>query len=363
MTLRKIVLSIHLYFGLAAGIFLVVLGLTGSVMALEEDLTHWLHPDLWYVKAGAKPLPENDLVSTAQNRFLHARVLAVEFPQQANLAQVIHMTDSTVVYMNPYNAAVLGTSVGRSNSDLALEVISRIHLGLIPDPTWASTGKTILSLASVVLCLLVATGLVLWWRDKRLFMSWEAANFKVPWFKLFHDAHRVIGLYVSLFLMIAAFTGILIGFSFGPKMFYSITRSSPPPAQPFFPSTPIPDTPPILSDQALDAARHALPNASVFSLLIPPQRIGSFVILMRMPQETSRAVRSFVIVDQYSGKMLHAQSYLDNPAGYRWIRFNRSIHTGDIFGFPSRLLVSLSSLLLVAMVITGMVVWWKKLAS
>jgi uncharacterized iron-regulated membrane protein len=41
---------------------------------------------------------------------------------------------------------------------------------------------------------------------------------------------------------------------------------------------------------------------------------------------------------------------------------NRAIHTGDIFGLPSRIILSVSSLMLVVMVITGMVIWWKKLA-
>jgi uncharacterized iron-regulated membrane protein len=44
------------------------------------------------------------------------------------------------------------------------------------------------------------------------------------------------------------------------------------------------------------------------------------------------------------------------------IRFNRSIHTGDIWNLPSHIFVSLSSLLLVVMVVTGLVIWWKKLA-
>ena len=40
----------------------------------------------------------------------------------------------------------------------------------------------------------------------------------------------------------------------------------------------------------------------------------------------------------------------------------RSIHTGDVLGTPTHIVVSLSSLLLVAMVLTGVVIWWKKLA-
>ena len=44
MTVRIILLKIHLWLGLTAALFLVILGLTGSVMAFEEDIIHWTHP-------------------------------------------------------------------------------------------------------------------------------------------------------------------------------------------------------------------------------------------------------------------------------------------------------------------------------
>jgi uncharacterized iron-regulated membrane protein len=366
MNWRKIVLNIHLYLGLSAGIFLIILGLTGSVIALEEDINHWLHPDLWYVTPGRRPLPENDLVSSAQNQFGLTRVLAVQFPAAPNLAQAMQMIDGTVVYLNPYDGSVLGSSVGRSNSDLALAYIHQIHLRLVPDPTWApklaNAGKTVVSVAGVFLCLLVPTGIALWWRAKRTTIHFKATDFKVPWFRLFYDAHQAIGIYVSLFLLIAAVTGILIGFDFGSKMFYSITRSSPSALPQSFPSKPVPGATPIMADQVLEIARRAIPDATVVTMVMPQRAAGSFSVLMRVPQETSRAVHSSVTIDQYTGAILNVRTYRDQPAGYRLIRFNRSIHTGDVFGFPSRILVSLSSLLLVVMVITGMVIWWKKLA-
>jgi uncharacterized iron-regulated membrane protein len=39
---------------------------------------------------------------------------------------------------------------------------------------------------------------------------------------------------------------------------------------------------------------------------------------------------------------------------------NRAIHTGDIFGIPSKFLMSLASLMAAVQVITGVVMWWKR---
>lgn len=362
MTLRTVILKIHLILGLAAAIFLAILGLTGSIMAFEGDINHWLHPDLWYVTPRARVLPENDLISMVQNQFPRARVVVVQFSRAPNLAQVMQLGDGTTVYINPYDGAVLGNTVGLSNSDLALGYVHQLHLRLVPDPRLAprlaAVGKTVVSFAGLILCLMVPTGLFLWWRRKSTSINWKAT-----WFKVFFDAHQAVGIYAALFLFIASTTGIMIGFGFGEQTYYAITRSSPPARPKPWPSVPIPGVRPIMADQVLDIARHTMPNATVALLVRPIRVAGSYTVMMRVPEETSEAVHSTVTIDQYSGKVLNVRDYLTDSTGYRWIRFNRSIHTGDIFGLPTHILVSLSSLLLVVMVITGLVIWWKKLAT
>ncbi len=364
MTVRKIVLTIHLYLGMAAGIFLMILGLTGSVMAFESDIDHWLHPDLWYVTPGRKLLPENEMISAAQNQF-NSRVLAVQFSRAPNLAQLLQLTDGTGVYMNPYDGTVLGSKTGQNNSDRAIAYIHQIHLRLVPDPKepqLAEKGKLVVIWVAVILLLMVPTGVILWWRGKLLTVKFKATNFKIPWHRVFHDSHQAIGVYAALFLMIASFTGILIGFSFGEKFFYAITRSSPPVRPQPLQSTFVNGATPIMADEVLDIARKTLPRATPSILVRPLRSSGAYTVLMRVPEETSEAVHSSVTIDQFSGKVLAVHNFETDSAGYRWIRFNRSIHTGDIFGLASHIVVSLSSLALVAMVITGFVIWWKKLA-
>jgi uncharacterized iron-regulated membrane protein len=60
---------------------------------------------------------------------------------------------------------------------------------------------------------------------------------------------------------------------------------------------------------------------------------------------------------------LKVEDFNQISAGYRAVRINRSIHTGDYWGLPSRIVLSLSSALLAVMAITGVIIWWKKLAG
>jgi PepSY-associated TM region len=81
----------------------------------------------------------------------------------------------------------------------------------------------IISYAGLILCLLVPTGFMLWWRTKRASIHWNGS-----WFRICFDAHHTIGIYASVFLWIAAFAGALIGFDFAEKAIYSLTHSSRP---------------------------------------------------------------------------------------------------------------------------------------
>ena len=361
MTARGVLLKVHLWLGFAATIFLAILGLTGSVMAFENDIDHWLHPELFYVKATGRTLPEQALIRAVEQRFAPARVAAVQVLREPYLARVIQTTDRRSVFVNPYNGSVLGSVRGGFASDRILGAVHQIHLRLVPDPgsapRIAAIGKVVVSLAGLMLCTLVPTGLILFLRTRRTTVKWNAS-----WFRICFDMHHVIGVYASLFLLIAAFTGILIGFESGERTIYAVTRSHPP--EPVSPvqSTPAPGIAPISADRAIEIAHGAIVNATLAGVFVPLDAKAAWTILLRVPEETSESVHGSVSVDQYSGRVLQVRNFLTDSPGYRVIRFNRAIHTGDIRGMPSRIVVSLSSLLLVVMVVTGVVIWWKKLA-
>jgi len=219
-------------------------------------------------------------------------------------------------------------------------------------------GKVAVSFAGLILFLQVPIGLYLWWRYKRKSIQWKGS-----WLRTCFDLHNVLGFYGALFLFIAALTGILIGFDWGEKAIYAITHSSPPARLRLPQSTVIAGTAAMGLDRALAIAHQAMPGASVAGFSVPLGAKDAINVLMRVPEETSEAVHSAVSIDQYSGKVLQVRDFRTDSLGYRVIRFNRSIHTGDLLGLPTHILVSLSSLLLVAMVTTGVAIWLKKLVA
>jgi uncharacterized iron-regulated membrane protein len=361
MTFRTIVLKVHLYLGLIGAIFLIILGLTGSIIAFETDIPQWLNPRLFRVSPGTSTMPESELIRLIEARFAPARVTSVQFLRHPDLARVIQLTGAVRAFVNPYTGAVLGSVKGPLSSERTLGYIHQVHLRLVPDPRaspqFAAPGKTIVSVAGLILCLLVPTGLFLFWRNRRTAVKWSAS-----WYRISFDLHHVIGIYASIFLFMAAFTGIMIGFEFAENTIYTKTHSQRPGRPPAVESAPAADTRAITIDHAIEVSRKAMPDATVAGYFLPAKPKDVFTVMLRVPEETSDFVHSTVEVDQFSGRVLHVRDFRTDNPGFFWVRYNRSLHTGDILGTPTHILLSVSSLLLVVMVCTGLIIWWRKLA-
>lgn len=362
MDTRRIILTLHLYLGLVSAIFLVILGLTGSSMAFEGQIDHWLHPGRWYVTPHPRSLSESELFQIVEQRFAPDHVVSFTIAPEPNIAQAIFIApprgkrptergSELEITIDQYTGSVLSVHTTPTTTVSALAFIHQFHLRLVS----GETGKLVISFVGLILVFEVPLGFVLWWRTKRASVKWKGSGFRFSF-----DLHHIIGVYFAAFLFLAAVTGVLIGFDSMQSMFYRVTHSAPNRVRPAQ-STPIAGATPIGIDQVLDVAHRAMPGGLISIVQVPATPRGAYQVIFRVPGDAWSAVHAIAWIDQYSGKVLTFTDLYASP-GYRAIRFNRALHTGDILGMPSRVIVSLTSLALVVMVITGVVIWWRKLA-
>lgn len=90
----------------------------------------------------------------------------------------------------------------------------------------------------------------------------------------------------------------------------------------------------------------------------PPNR--AYLVRSRYPEDLTPGGRSIIVVDPYSRKVLYAEGSRTAPAGTRLVNLNRAIHTGDIFGMPSKIVMPLASPAVTLQFISGVVMWWKR---
>ena len=356
--MRKLLFNLHLYLALLASVFVIILGITGSIMAFEPELDHLLHRKLAYVTPGPHALPLAEIGAAVAKRFPGEPIDAYVLSTSPNLSYQVVLDTSGFVYVNQYTGEILGV---RPDQMEFLDYVHQLHLRLLwrgqRDEKDEGPGKQIMSWTGVVIIFLALSGLYLWWPRKR-FLIKRGSTGRLFWF----DLHNMVGVFSLLFLLALAVTGVMMGFegTVNPWL-YRITGSQPSQPPRKFPAPPA-GANLIPVDQAIEMARSVLPGATPFMINVPEPG-GAYLIRLRYPDDRTPGGRSRIILDQYSGQVLFAESSHTAPAGTRIANGNRALHTGDILGIPSKTVMSLASLLLVVQAISGIVMWWKRIRA
>jgi hypothetical protein len=117
--LRRIILNLHLYAGLAAALFLTILGVTGSIMVFEDQIDGWLNP-----QPAIHPLPERLSLHALQIRLEAAnpgyKVAGFGFPPRNDVPFGTFLFSESLkkgmnLAVNPYTGEIIRPPIHRSN--------------------------------------------------------------------------------------------------------------------------------------------------------------------------------------------------------------------------------------------------------
>ncbi|RPD47986.1 PepSY domain-containing protein [Hymenobacter sediminis] len=282
-----------------------------------------------------------------------------------------------VVFVNPYTAAVTGELNYRETFFFTMMAL---HRGMVGGPI----GKLIVGVSTVMFLFIIITGIVLWWPatrkavKQRLQVKWSGG-----WKRLNHDLHIVLGFYSALFLFVFAFTGLAWSFEWFNKGIYAVTNSpmqrpEPPvsvvPGAASVTTTPTPadapeaaatpeaaPTPGLTPDAALARARALAPTSVYYSLQLPKDPTGSIRVATLRPNASYENATDETYLDQYSGQVLSQQTYEQRSLGQRVRGMFKPVHTGSIWGWPSKVISLIVCVLGFTFPITGTILWLNRL--
>ncbi len=354
MRLRRVLFTAHLCIALAAGIFIAILGVTGSIMAFEPEIEHLQHWHLWHVNvpAGGRPLSLAQLDSVAHVARPGAHVEGFQLPTETGFSSQVLIGDSAL-YVDPYTGRVLGANDGPPRWLIA---VHQLHTHLMMPRRLQSAGSALEVAGGIALLVMTLTGLYLWWPIKRWRIRWEG-NVRKTWF----DLHNTFGITSLVFILVLTATGIVIGMEgVTTPLLYRLTGSHPQPRPRLAIRPPrAPGVPIISPDSALVIARTAAPGAVPFLINVPAPD-EPYYVRVRYPEDRTPGGRSAVVIDPAAARVTWQLDSRTGPAGERLRTLNRALHTGDRFGLPSKIIMSLASLLAVVQLASGLVMWWKR---
>ncbi len=343
--MRSTLVRLHLILALLSGVVILSLGVTGSIMAFEPEIDHWQHRAWMDVAPSGEPHSLAEIRASVLSANAADRISGVTLGATPSRAYGV-ATQRGTIYVNPYTLQVTG--VRPPGADW-LANVHQMHLRLL-----TSWGRPLVRWSGVVMVFLLLSGLYLWWPIKRTSVTAGRSPFRT-WF----DLHNAIGIFSLAFLLVLSLTGVFIGFSdVALPMAFAATGSAP--AKPVPAKvTAIPGAHQISLDRALEIARTALPGATPFYVpTVSPT--DAYVVRARFPEDLTPGGRSRVTIDSYTGDVLGVENSRTAPAGRRVETMNRAIHTGDIFGLPSKILMALASLMAPVQLVTGVMLWSRK---
>ena len=354
MRIRRVIFNFHLYMGLAAGLFLVLSGLTGSMIVFREEIETLIHPEWMQADVASNnsnAVSLQTVVDTVKRAYPQDKLLSVRMPRGPQQTYLLKMNDAhgLFVYADPYSGKLLG---GHRQDETFMGWLALVHTELLI----GERGKTILGVSALLLLCMSVTGLILWWPRNGKISRGLKISWSVPTKKLVFDIHRALGIYAVLFLLIIAFTGISLVFNKPVAEFVNFLAASPPrPAPP--PSNPDGRGRVNLSiDDLLREADRILPAPTTW-VNFPQTPQASVVVRKKLPEEWHPNGRSFIYFDQYTGKVLFVENALTASVGTRIYNNLYPLHIGETGGLTTRvlqLLIGFSPLILFA---TGYIMW------
>lgn len=359
LKVRRVVFLIHLWTGVALALWVILIGLSGSVLVFEDNLSRVLLP------AATLP-PSSEQVPMA---------LVLQSARRANPKAVpyyITTPDAAVpffrVWLHDGAREQVFTADARTGQLLppahpgwtrALAAVHDFHVYLL----LGATGLRINAVLSAALFLGLCTGVVLWWPGIRSRRWVLRVNLRHGWKRINFDLHHAVGFWALLWCLCWAVSGFYFGFPTALQRvvgsLFSLKAMQAP--------QPRADTGafnrPTLGT-VLAKAQQQSPGAFLSGVSLPGSEGSPYIVTLdtRAPGDFSH--RDIVQIGARSGEVLSVWHYGQNRTAadsVLWALYG--LHFGTLWGEGWKTIWALVGISLPLLAITGCLMYWNRFLS
>nr|WP_295922355.1 PepSY-associated TM helix domain-containing protein [uncultured Dyadobacter sp.] len=355
--LRRTLFKLHSWLGLFTGVFLILLGLSGSVLVFRTELDQFFNRDLLHVA------PSEDKHTALKRCYEH---ITSRYPNLDGIAWVnpdagpgdaynfrIYFNDARLftydlglISFDPYTGAVLREGPSSQFTPSFIEWLFQFHFSF----QLGMPGAALTAIFGITMLLSLLTGAIVYRK-----MIWKVVCFRVKinrknWRTISSDLHRVVGVWSLLLNAVIFFTGFWMNlFAFHAKTWQNelvATR----------PNTLMTVSP----DQMYRQAMAAMPDLEPTYVYLPTQPARKFEVRgYTKGQWKLWGSGNSVRIDQHSGEMLDINRLDDKPL---WERIEATffpLHVGNFGGLPVKILYVIIGLTPGVLAVTGFLLWWR----
>lgn len=375
---RKALLQVHLWAGIIVGLYIIAIGITGSILVFKEELMP--RPRVPVPKVDTRSCTPEKLLAVVDrvNRaYPSHKAFLTACPTEANPLYVITIRkqpkpgaetsdprheDRLAVYAHPVTGEILG-SADREGS--WVRWVEDFHYNLL----MGRRGRVWNGVGAAVLLALVLTGIVLWWPGMRTWTRALKVDFRRGWKRINWDLHSAVGFWTIGFTLIWAVTGMYFAW---PELFVTPIQkiSSIPTAR--YPASEMrglrqrPPTPPAELDvlAVLRKAQEISPDGALEGYFYGTGPRAIFTVYMARVRMGDYANTDFIYFDQNSGEHLLTWRRGRNQTLGDWLIWLMvPLHFGTSWGPVVKWIWCLAGLALPLLTITGFLMYWNRSLS
>jgi uncharacterized iron-regulated membrane protein len=337
--------QLHAWAGLVLCLVLAVIALSGTLLVFKAD---WLA----LVEPAARTEAPIDLAAMARlTEAAQALPQSRDGPPQALLfgepgmaLSRVYFPDKTEAYLAPDGSLIDQFAA----HDRPEGFLFQLHHYLLAGDVGALVAGSI----GIAACVMVVTGLVLWWPARRSFglQLWPAGTARRDWLRFHRDAGVVFALPVLVF----AISGASMVFDSQTR---AVLKALVPSAQTDRPAAKPPTVTPGPVDldwqSALMAAQATYPSATIRLVIWPRRPDAPVTLRLRQPGEWHPNGRTMIWLHPRSGKVLGTVDALALPRAERWFNGFYPLHASFVGGRLVDAISAMSGLMLAALSLAG----------
>jgi len=357
-SITKLAFSLHSWLGLISGMFLLLLGLSGSALVFLKEIDHLINAELLQVKPTGKMLSLDTLyrkICTDRPNLAGIAWLnpdaspdeALEFRLYQNDGK-ISTYDLGMISINPYSGKTLREGNLKDLNPSMMHWILQFHWSFqlgIP-------GLLLATIFGITMLLSSITGLIIYRKH-----VWKVLTFREQikwnnWRTTSSSLHRIVGVWALVFNVVIFLTGFWMNkFSLDTAYWKKQTVS-----------TPINTLSSQNIDQMLSKAKRNMPDLILKKVYLPTQPGKNF-----QASGTKKGQSKFfengnsITIDPITGKVTSIE-YLAKKGVWEKIEATFfPLHVGNFGGIPIKALYVIIGLLPGLLTITGALLWRRKI--
>jgi uncharacterized iron-regulated membrane protein len=355
--IRKVNFQVHLWIGIVLALYLIVIGVSGSILVLRIELGALTGANPW--ESRKPPEPRVDIAAVVRKltaRYPQFRIVSVLAPGKTEPNYVARLLGRTQIRVGV--DAGTGEILGEPKRGPAwLDTVEKLHVSLFA----SRNGRIINGVGAASLLVMCLTGIINWWPGVRNWKRALTVDFRRSWRRINFDVHSAIGFWTLAIISFWAVSGVY--FAWPRQIFALVNRISPI----------VNSKPPVvevtarseMSEPDLDALvkrAYALhPGTTFAGVEFPFNRRAPVKILMRRANGLSREYEDVLYFDPYTGAYLTTWQYGVNESVGDWFIWSQvPMHFGVYWGLGVKIAWALLGLAVPTLAVTGLIMYWNR---